>query len=456
MTSDSKYTTQDTFSEFGNGFQNKIVQAILYDYSFFEKMYDILQERYFSSEGHKLIWREIRKYYEKYNNLPTFESIKIEISCYPESDSKQSTLEIISDIEKKGNRDEIEHAKDKAFEFCKNKAMEKAILKSAELLKYGKFDEIQKEIEDALKISIELDIGHNYFEKFKERNKNIVRRGCIPTGFDVLDHEDFLEGGPCPGELLVVIAPSGGGKSFFLVNIGFGALAAGKNVLQYTFELSESNIGVRYDSRITGIPIKQIKHNIEEAEKRLKGFKGGKLIIKEYPTKSASVNTLKFHLGRLRTSGFNPDLVIVDYPDLMKSRKGYEMKRFELESIYEDLRGFGKEEGVPVWVVSQTNRGGINSDIITEEMIGEAYAKVQVADFVGSLSMKNFFIIKNRIGMAKKVFPIKIDPTKSLIEIMDPYETSNIDEIIQHSERNETKILKEVYKKFRDNKGLDQ
>ena len=141
----------------------------------------------------------------------------------------------------------------------------------------------------------------------------------------------------------------------------------------------------------------------------------------------------------------------------------FNIEEFEISEI-ESIEFVGEAETIDIFVEDThmffandiyTHNSGINSDVITEEMIGEAYAKVQVADFVGSLSSKNFYIIKNRIGIAKKVFPIKIDQTRSLIEIMDPYETSNIDEIIQHSEKNETKILKEVYKKFKDNKGLE-
>ena len=185
--------------------------------------------------------------------------------------------------------------------------MKGAILQSVELLKEGKFEEIQKTIEDSLKISTEQDMGHDYFDSFKSRQQ-VHSRICIPTGFPLLDANEVLDGGLANGELGVVMAPTGGGKSFFLVNLGFGALAAGKNVIHYTFELSETHVGNRYDSRITGIPTKELRKRMSEAEDGLSTFNGGQLFIKEYPPKVATINTIKFHMGRLLSNGFNPDL----------------------------------------------------------------------------------------------------------------------------------------------------
>ena len=294
--------------------------------------------------------------------------------------------------------------------------MKAAILKSVELLQEGKFEEIQKTIEDSLKISTEQDMGHDYFDSFKSRQQ-VDSRITVPTGFPLLDANEVLDGGLANGELGAVMAPTGGGKSFFLVNLGFGALAAGKNVIHYTFELSETHVGNRYDSRITGVPTKELRSRMVEAENKLARFMGGQLFIKEYPPKVATINTIKFHMGRLLSNGFNPDLIIIDYGDLMRSRRGYDQKRFELESIFEDLRALSMEMKLPIWTATQSNREGFNDDIITIDKVGEAINKAMVVDFFGTFSQRKFHIGKNRMGQANVNYNIDMDPARAFIDL---------------------------------------
>ena len=410
------YTDVDSFKSFGANFQNCVLQAALIDRDFFEKSFEVLKEEYFTSEAHKTVWLEIRKLFNKYSAPPTYDTLKTEISQYPEGELKESTINVLLDIETKVNRPEIEYAKDKSLEFCKNQSMKGAILQSVELLKEGKFEEIQKTIEDSLKISTEQDLGADYFDSFKSRQQ-VHARACIPTGFPLLDQNNVLDGGLAHGELGVVMAPTGGGKSFFLVNLGYGALAAGKNVIHYSFELSETHVGNRYDSRITGIPTKELRGRMTEAENELTRFNGGQLFIKEYPPKVATINTIKFHMGRLLSSGFSPDLIIIDYGDLMKSRRGYDQKRFELESIFEDLRALSMEMKLPIWTATQSNRDGFNDDVITIDKVGEAINKAMVVDFFGTFSQRKFHIGKNRMGQANVNFNIEMDPARAFIDL---------------------------------------
>ena len=410
------HTDVDSFQSFGSNFQNCVLQAALIDREFFEKIFETLKEEYFTSEAHKSIWLEIRKLFNKYNAPPTYDTLKSEISQYPEGELKESAINVLLDVETKVNRQEIEYAKDKSIEFCKNQSMKAAILKSVELLQEGKFEEIQKTIEDSLKISTEQDMGHDYFDSFKSRQQ-ADSRITVPTGFPLLDANEVLGGGLANGELGAVMAPTGGGKSFFLVNLGFGALAAGKNVIHYTFELSETHVGNRYDSRITGVPTKELRNRMVEAENKLMRFMGGQLFIKEYPPKVATINTIKFHMGRLLSNGFDPDLIIIDYGDLMRSRRGYDQKRFELESIFEDLRALAMEMKLPIWTATQSNREGFNDDIITIDKVGEAITKAMVVDFFGTFSQRKFHIGKNRMGQANINFNIDMDPARAFIDL---------------------------------------
>ena len=406
----------DTFESYGIGFQNCVLQGVLIDRDFFEKSFETLKDEFFTSDSHKLIWTEIRKLYNKYNTPPTYETLKVEIASMPDNQLKEDTIEVLLDIETKVNRQEIEYAKDKSLEFCKNQSMKQAILASVDLLKEGKYEEIQSVIEQSLKINTEQDLGQDYFDSFESRRK-VHTRQTVPTGFPLLDAEAVLDGGLANGELGVVMAPTGGGKSFFLVNLGFGALAASKNVIHYSMELSETHVGNRYDSRITGVPTKELRSKMVEAENTLARFMGGQLFIKEYPPKVATINTIKFHVGRLLSNGFSPDLIIIDYGDLMKSRRGYEQKRFELESIFEDLRALSMELKLPIWTATQSNREGFNEDVITIDKVGEAINKAHVVDFFGTFSQRKFHIGKNRMGEANVNYNIDMQPEISFIDL---------------------------------------
>ena len=447
-----KLTNKDSFESFGVGFQNNVIQGLFTDRNFFEKSFESLKDEYFTTEAHRLIWNEIRKLFNKYNQPPTYETLKVEIASMHDNELKEDTLDVLVDIESRVNRQEIEYAKDKSIEFCKNQSMKAAIYKAAELLKEGKYDEIQTVIENSLKINTEQDLGQDFFSSFDSRRK-IHTRQTVPTGFALLDEEGILDGGLAAGELGVVMAPTGGGKSFMLVNFGYGALAAGKNVIHYTFELSETHVGNRYDSRITGIPTKELTSRISEAEGLLSRFNGGKLFIKEYPPKVATINTIKFHVGRLMSNGFEPDLIIIDYGDLMKSRRGYDQKRFELESVFEDLRALSMEIKMPIWTATQSNREGFNDDVITIDKVGEAINKAHVVDFFGTFSQRKFHIGKNRMGSANVNYNIIMKPERSYIELNDDVNTgfiatNKLNDLISGSGRSSK--ISSLYQSFKD------
>lgn len=452
---------EETFDIFGRNFQTKVLQGVLLDSKFFQLMYNSLRDEYFTTDAHQSVWAEIKNFYDKFQSTPSFDSLKLEFATY-HGDDKATINNIIWEAEHKTNVKESEQVRDKAKKFCRNKRMELAVLQSAKMVNEGvydetKYDEITGIIEKALKDSIELELGHDYFGDFDSRLRKNVRK-TVSSGFSVLDKKNYLDGGFGGGELAVIMAPTGGGKSFFLVNFGYGALVAGNDVIHYTFELSETNIGWRYDSRITGIPIKEVVENAASVEASLEKFKGGKLIIKEYPTKRATVNDIKFHYQHLCASGYNPKLMIVDYADLMRSRKSYDQKRMELECIYEDLRGLAMELKIPIVTASQVNRLGYGGDIITVDKVGESMAKVQIADFIASFSRSEedkkkgtgkLYIAKNRNGEDGFWLPTTINTSISRIEISDKIDFDSSDE-----EEGSSPIIRELFRKRKDRRGF--
>ena len=179
-------------------------------------------------------------------------------------------------------------------------------------------------------------------------------RKTVKTGWNVID--DLMDGGLGPGELGVFVAPAGIGKSWGLVNVAANAVKKSLNVIHYTLELSAPYVGLRFDSVFTGIAAQNLKYHVDEVKDCVEKLTG-KLVVKYYPTKSATVNTIKAHLDRCQIQGYKPDVIVVDYADLLRGT-GKEI-RHELGNIYEDLRGLAGEYEIPVWTASQANRSAL-------------------------------------------------------------------------------------------------
>jgi hypothetical protein len=183
----------------------------------------------------------------------------------------------------------------------------------------------------------------------------------------------------------------------------------------------------------------------------------GKLIIKEYPTKSVSTETLRNHLKKLEQRDFKVDMVVVDYGDLLKPVTAQREKRNELEGIYEELRGIAAEFKCPLWTASQTNRSGLNAEVVTMESISEAFNKCFVADFIFSLSRTathkqnntgRIFIAKNRNGPDGIILPIFMGTSNVAIKVMEPT-TDTIEDINKNAAADQAKKLKEKYARHR-------
>ena len=304
------------------------------------------------------------------------------------------------------------------------------MLKSVPLLQKSSFDQVAKLIQDAIKLGTSNDLGYDYMADFEKRFEHKARNP-VSTGWQTLD--DMTKGGLGKGELGVVIAPTGAGKSMVLVHLGAKAVEAGKNVVHYTLELADTVVANRYDSCITGYHLNEVKVFKEQIYDKLKDLPG-KLIVKEYPTRSASIQTIKNHLEKMKNQDFIPDMIIVDYADLLKPEgSSKEEKRHQLESIYEELRGISQEIGCPLWTASQTNRSGLNAEVITMEAISEAFNKCFVADFIFSVSRTiedkgtnggRIFVAKNRNGPDGIIYPIFMDTSNVKIKVLPKMMTS--------------------------------
>jgi KaiC/GvpD/RAD55 family RecA-like ATPase len=454
---------QVNFSEFGKPFQEKLAFSILEDYQFANQIGEVLDYNFFEIKYLQVFVKKIYGYREKYKKFPsktTFESIlRTELKSENESVQKQVT-EFYERFTTSGNSIDIDYVKNNAIEFCKKQKLKEAMLKSVDLLKRSSFEEIRKVVDNALKLGNNPDVGYLYEEQFEERYE-IKSRNSISTGWKVID--DMTRGGLAAGELGVVIAPTGAGKTHMLCHLGAAAVKEGKTVVHYSLELDDKTIGRRYDAAITGIPLDSLLAKKDVVFEKIKEVKGS-LIIKEYPTKSASPDTIRNHLDKLKERGIQPEMIIVDYGDLLRPVSLKKEKREELETIYEELRAIAKENNCPCYTASQTNRGGLNAEVVTMEAISEAFNKCFVADFIFTVSRTiddkrtntgRIFVAKNRFGMDGVICPIFMDTSSVTIKVLEPTNETQ-EQIKEASTKKQMKRLKEKYGNFKDEKKKDK
>lgn len=413
---------EQKLANFGFKFQAKIMSCIMTDPAFVSQIYDLVKLEYFDSESVKFLIDRSLEYFKKNKKVPTLDVLKVFIDRVEDELLKQEIISTLKEAVKSSSATDLDFIKETTIDFCKNQELKSAILESVQLLKNGDYESIKNLIDNALKVGMNADIGTDYLEAIEQRYQEHSREP-LSTGWTVLD--EIMKGGLAPGELGVAIAPSGAGKSWLLASLGANALRNGKTVVHYSLELSENYTGLRYDCILSGISLDKISLHMEKVKESLKTVPG-KLIIKWYPTKSISLMGLRSHITKLKMLGTDPDLIIIDYADLLKFGNSKLAKHEVLEALYEELRGFAGENQVPIWTVSQSNREGLNDDIIEADKAAGAYAKIFPADFVMSLSRKaqdklsntaRLHVIKNRFGIDGVTFPVYMDTSRGVINV---------------------------------------
>jgi|TARA_R110002020_G_scaffold196901_1_gene397871 hypothetical protein len=446
-----------TFSKYGKSFQEKLCMAILDDRAFADQIEEVLDVNFLELNYLKLFLNKVFTYRKKYEVHPSRDIMKTILRSELDNENELTTKQVREYYVRSQVSDptDLRYIKETALDFCKKQNLKSAMVKSIGLLQNSSFDEISQVINDSLKLGVDNDTGYDYKRDFEERFKPRFRNP-VGTGWTLLD--DICKGGLGQKELGVVIAPTGAGKSMALVHLGTQALKEGKTVVHYTLELQDTVVASRYDSCLTKIPLQDLSSFKEKIYEEVSDVPG-KLIVKEYPTKTASTQTIRNHLEKLRMRSIDVDMIIVDYGDLLRPVRYLKEKRNELESIYEELRGIAAEYEAPVWTASQTNRSGLNAEVITMESISEAFNKCFVADFIFSISRTiedkvansgRLFVAKNRNGPDGLIFPLFMDTANVCIKVLEPSEEN---EIVEVSAKKQKENLVQKYQKFKKNNG---
>jgi len=322
------------------------------------------------------------------------------------------------------SQEDLEYVREEFSTFCKNQQLKSALLSSVDLLKAGDYDSIKIMVENALKAGQDKNIGHEYNKDIEARFREDARK-ILPTPWERIN--DLLQGGLGNGDFGLIFGNPGGGKSWSLVALGGYAVRMGYNVLHYTLELGEDYVGRRYDAFFTKVPVDKILQSREKVEEIIPELPG-ELIIKEFPTGRATISTIESHIKKVTDLGTKPDLIIIDYVDLLSTKKRTADRKGEIDDIYTSTKGLARELNVPIWSVSQVNRAGAKDDVIEGDKAAGSYDKIMITDFCMSLSRKakdkvngtgRFHIMKNRYGIDGLTFGVKADTSTGHFEVTD-------------------------------------
>lgn len=418
-----------SFGQYGKSFQEKIMQALLGDRQWAEQMLEVFDTSYFDLKYLQFLSERYFGHAKKYKVFPTLQLlvtiIRDELKIGTDAILRDQIIEYLTRMRANPDPGDLQFVKEKALDFCRKQALKQELVCAVDKMEAGRYEEIVEGIKKAVVVGTTPNTGHEFFVDFESRF-TLLQRNAVATGLDELDRKEILKGGLGSGELGVIVAATGVGKSHFLTMLGATALRNGLNVLHYTLELSEAAIGLRYDSNLCDIDNSDIIEKKDVVIEAYKQQKLGRLIIKEFPSSTATIYTLRAHIERLDIKGFKPDVILIDYADIMRSTRQYDSLRHELKLIYQELRAFAMEKKIPIWTASQSNKEGSSAEVVDLSNMSEAYGKAMEADVVLSISRRSheksqgtgrLYVAKNRAGRDGLVFPVLIDTARSKFAI---------------------------------------
>lgn len=470
MSNSNKNSKQQKLSEeFQTNFQIKAITCLIEFPTFLDRVADILDPSFFDGESKQWIVDKTLEFHREYRDTPTLDYYQEETQNIASDSLRASVVNNLRKVWKKRSATDLEYIKENFLDFCKRQKVKNTIEESVDLLQIGEYDRIKKKMDEALSAGMRKDVGHDYMEDAMERMEEAPRE-TVPTGWPVLD-EEVLDGGLAPGEIGVFMGATGAGKSWVLASLGANAMRGGKRVVHYTLELSENQTGLRYDSIFTDYSPTEVQDHSEEVLQELSHISGN-VSIQYWPTKGATTQTIQSHLDRMKTVRWKPDVILIDYADLLRPLGGQssDSSYHQMGNIYEDLRRLSGEVGIPIWTVSQTQRQAVREKVVKGDRIADSWKKAMTSDFICSLSRTDtdklaetarFHVIKSRFGPDGQTYPAIMSTSTGNIRIFDP-EKEKGEKLLQKMNQNEEKVKKEKISKewqkfkYRDGQRSDK
>ena len=370
---------------------------LIYNEDYARKVIPFLKPDYFSNRSERIVFEEIEKFMDKYNALPTQETLTIEVDGRKDLNDEEykKVVGIISTLDK--TEVDLQWLHDQTEKFCKDKAIYNAVVEGINIIdgkqKDKTPDAIPSILSEALAVSFDLSVGHDYVEDGLNRY-DFYHKKEEKISFDLDYFNKITKGGLPPKTLNIALAGTGVGKSLFMCHMAASTLMQGKNVLYITLEMAEERIAERIDANLMNVTIDDLhtlpKKMFENYLSKIQKKTNGKLIVKEYPTASAHVGNFRSLIKELALKrSFKPDIIFVDYLNICASSrfKGNANvgSYFYIKAIAEELRGLAVETNVPIMSATQTTRSGFVSSDIGLEDTSESFGLPATADLMFAL-----------------------------------------------------------------------
>lgn len=405
--------------------EQKILEGMLFNEEFLRKTSPFIAPAYFAEKLEQVIVQEVLAYFQKYNAQPSSDALKIELSNRRDiTDKELAEAHRVVDSLHVDRTTSVEWMLEKTEKFCKDRAVYNAILQSIKIIdgKEAKLapDAIPKILQDALAVSFDQHVGHDYVDD-ADRRFEFYRRKEDKIPFDLEILNEITNGGMSRKTLNVVLAGTGVGKSLFMCHVAAATLLQGMNVLYITMEMAEEKIAERIDANLLNLSMDQLKtvdyDTFNKRMAKLVAKTRGKLIIKEYPTASAHSGHFRALLEELKAKRqFTPDLVVVDYLNICASARikmgGGVNSYTYVKAIAEELRGLGVEYDVPVLSATQLTRSGFNSSDVELTDTSESFGLPATADLMFALISSEELEALNQI-MVKQLKNRYADPSRN-------------------------------------------
>ena len=376
--------------------ENTIISNLFFNEEYTRKVLPFIKEEYFSNRVEQLLFGEVFGFIEKYNNLPTKDAILIELNS--RRDINEEELQHIKDyvVSVENTESDDQWLLETTEKFCKDRAVHNAVLAGIKILdnkdKTQTPEAIPHILSEALAVSFDKSVGHDYIEDAESRFK-FYHTKEKRYQFD-LDYMNRITKGGVPSKTLnIALAGTGVGKSLFMCHVAASYLLQGLNVLYITLEMAEERIAERIDANLLDVTMEDL-HDMPQSLydgkiKKLREKTQGRLIIKEYPTASAHSGHFKSLINELALKkSFKPDVIFIDYLNICSSARfkgGNISSYFYIKAIAEELRGLAVEANVPIFSATQTTRTGFVSTDLGLEDTSESFGLPATADFMFAL-----------------------------------------------------------------------
>ncbi len=451
----------EPFTHLGRSFQEKVLQALLNDRQWASSFIEVFNVDECLEPPHlKLIAYKYINYYHTYKEFPTMELmvtiLRDELNHKNDLVIREQCAAFLQRTIKNENGADLPWVKDKAFTFCRQQLLKKALTESVNVILTDKYETVIDIMKTAISAGMAASPGHDYVNDIDARYSETFRHP-IPTGIDHLDNKRVLAGGLGAGEIGIVCAPTGGGKSHILTHFGANALLRRKNVFHYTMELNERYVGIRYDSHLTDINSSDCSESKDVIREYFASNREqlGRLIIKEFPPRSITCTNIKAHIEKMSYRGIKPDMIIVDYAGIIRSTERYDLPRLEMQYVIQELRKLAKELDVPLWTALQSNKEGAKSEIVDSTNLAESYGQASEADCILGLQrvstqkatgLGTLFVAKNRFGIDGLSFKVHLDTARSKMRVLSDAEVEDLQGSME-SEREQ--IQQDTISRFR-------